>query len=62
MNSSLLISVILTSYNYADYISQAINAILNQSLQPDEFIIIDDASTDNSIEIISLKKNTQLFA
>jgi glycosyltransferase involved in cell wall biosynthesis len=53
MNSSLLISVILTSYNYADYISQAINAILNQSLQPDEFIIIDDASTDNSIEIIN---------
>ncbi|HQP99175.1 MAG TPA: glycosyltransferase [bacterium] len=46
------LSVVLTSYNHSRFLSRAIQAILEQSLSPDEFIIIDDASTDNSVEII----------
>lgn len=46
------ISAVMTSYNYANLLPDAIEAILSQSLQPDELIIIDDASTDNSVEII----------
>jgi len=49
---SPIISVVLTSYNYARLLPRAIEAALDQSLQPDELIIIDDASTDNSLEII----------
>ena len=40
------------NYNHSRYLPQAIEAILGQSRQPDEFIIVDDASTDNSVEII----------
>lgn len=46
------ISVYLTSFNKGKYISQAIDSVLNQSLQASEIIIVDDCSNDNSIEII----------
>jgi len=46
------LSVFLSNYNHAKYVAQAIEAIVTQSRPPDEFIIIDDASTDNSVEII----------
>ncbi len=46
------ISVILPNYNYARYLSQRIETILNQTFSDFELIIIDDASTDSSIEII----------
>ncbi|MBF0487424.1 MAG: glycosyltransferase [Nitrospirae bacterium] len=48
----LTLSVLMPNYNCAMYISEAIESILNQSCPPDEFIICDDASTDNSVEII----------
>ena len=47
-----MISVVMTNYNYAIYLAVAIEAVLNQSMQPKEFIIVDDASTDGSMEII----------
>ena len=46
------LSVVLTNYNYAWCVSRAIEAIVNQSRQPDEFIIQDDGSTDNSVDVI----------
>ncbi len=45
-------SVVMTNYNHSGYISIALDAILSQSYAPIEIIIIDDASTDNSLEIL----------
>ncbi len=47
------ISVIIPSYNHANYIKDAINSVLNQTFQDFELLIGDDNSTDNSIEIIN---------
>lgn len=47
-----LISVIMPSYNGERYIVEAIESILEQSYKNLELIIIEDCSTDNSIEII----------
>ncbi len=47
------ISVIIPNYNHAQYLGRAIAAIFNQTLQPDEVIIVDDCSTDNSVEVLS---------
>ena len=42
----------MPNYNHGKYIGEALNAILSQSYRPVEVIVIDDASTDNSVEII----------
>jgi glycosyltransferase involved in cell wall biosynthesis len=48
------VSVILPNYNHEKYIDQRVESILCQELSDFELIILDDASTDNSVE--SLKK------
>jgi glycosyltransferase involved in cell wall biosynthesis len=47
------ITVVLTSYNHSKYLREAIDSVLNQTFQDFELIIWDDASTDNSWNIIS---------
>ncbi|WP_417289541.1 glycosyltransferase family 2 protein [Corallibacter sp.] len=46
------ISVYITSYNQKDFLREAIDSVLNQTLQPFEIIIVDDASTDGSQDLI----------
>lgn len=48
----MLVSVLMSSYNYERYISEAIESVLNQSFKDLELIIVDDYSTDNSRKII----------
>jgi len=47
------ISVIMPVYNGEKYIDIAIDSILNQTFTNFELILIDDGSTDNSVEIIN---------
>lgn len=46
------ISVLMSVYNDENYITKAIESILSQSFRNFEFIIINDGSTDNSLNII----------
>ena len=46
------VSICVPNYNYGEYIGECIRSLLAQSLVEFELIIVDDASTDNSIEII----------
>lgn len=52
-NKSPLVSVTMPVYNAGLFLREAINSILNQTYKNFELIIVDDASTDNSGEIIS---------
>jgi len=52
MDDARLVSVYITNYNYGKYIEQAVESVLQQSLQDFEIIIIDDGSTDDSPKII----------
>jgi glycosyltransferase involved in cell wall biosynthesis len=47
-----LISVVLPVYNCGLYIEDAINSILNQTIQDFEIIVIDDCSVDNTVKIV----------
>jgi glycosyltransferase involved in cell wall biosynthesis len=49
-----VLSVLLPNYNHARYIPRALRALLDQSRPPEEIIVIDDASTDDSIEAIDV--------
>lgn len=52
------VSVIIPNYNYENYILSRIDSILNQTYPIYELIILDDASTDNSVQVIKEKINT----
>lgn len=43
------VSVIVPNYNYAKYIRQRLESVAAQSLAPYEIIVLDDASTDDSV-------------
>ncbi len=46
------VSIIMTSYNYSEYIAEAIESVIAQTYRNWELIIVDDASSDNSVDII----------
>lgn len=46
------ISVVMAAYNGSDYIIEQLNSIDNQSFNPDEIIVVDDASTDNTVSLV----------
>lgn len=58
-----LVSVVITNYNNQKYIEECLDSILKQTYKDIELILIDDASTDNSDEIIRkwIKKNVNKF-
>jgi teichuronic acid biosynthesis glycosyltransferase TuaG len=53
MSNNELVSIITPSYNTADFIGHTIESVLAQTYQNWEMIIVDDASTDNSSEVIN---------
>lgn len=54
-----LISVVVTCYNHGQYIKDCLESIFNQTYQRIELFVINDGSTDNSLQIIedSLEKS-----
>ncbi len=47
-----LVSVITPMYNSAKFIPQTLESLLYQTMTDFEVIVIDDCSTDNSIEVV----------
>ena len=68
MPSSLSIAVVVVNWNAGDYLKKCIQSLKTQTLKPNRVIVVDNASTDDSInrlgeefgnfEIIKLKENT----
>jgi teichuronic acid biosynthesis glycosyltransferase TuaG len=46
------ISVIIPTYNHGQYIRKALESVIHQTHPADEIIVVDDASKDQSIEVI----------
>lgn len=49
----LLVSVIVPTYNHADFICEAVRSALNQTYDNIEVIVIDNFSQDNTLELLS---------
>lgn len=52
MDSAPLFSVIIPIYNSGLFLNKSVNSVLQQSCDDFELILVDDGSTDNSVEII----------
>ncbi len=52
------ISVVVPSYNQSSFISECLDSILTQTKKPDQIIVVDDKSTDNTKRVLKpyLKK------
>lgn len=48
-----MFSIIIPLYNKANYITKTIQCVLKQTVQSFEIIIVNDSSTDNSLNIVS---------
>jgi glycosyltransferase involved in cell wall biosynthesis len=51
-NATPLVSVITPAYNQAAYLGETIESILNQDYKHIEYIILNDGSTDNTVELL----------
>jgi len=47
-----LVSVIIPTYNRAHCVGEAVQSVLNQTYQFFELIVVDDGSTDNTLEVL----------
>jgi glycosyltransferase involved in cell wall biosynthesis len=47
------VSIVIPNYNYADYVSAAINSVLNQTYSNIEVIVVNNGSTDHSLEVLT---------
>lgn len=53
-------SVIIPTYNRADFIGKTIASVLNQEFEGFELIIVDDGSTDNTKEVVAKFKDSRI--
>lgn len=58
--SSPSLSVVMPTYNAAEYIERSLESILRQSFEDYELIIIDDGSTDGTIELIEKQEDDRI--
>ena len=54
------ISIVMPVYNSSLYLKESIESTLNQTFEDFEFIIVDDGSTDNSLDIIKTYQDKRI--
>jgi glycosyltransferase involved in cell wall biosynthesis len=47
------LAVIITAHNYGQYLDDCLQSVLHQSRRPDEILVVDDASTDDTADVVA---------
>lgn len=57
-----VVSVVFTTYNVEPYVKQSLDSICKQTLKNIQIIVVDDGSTDNTVNIIQeISEKTDVF-
>ena len=59
MAAPVQISVVITSYNYREFVIEAVDSALAQSRPPCEIVVVDDGSSDGSVELLQARYAAQ---
>lgn len=64
-NKKASVSIVMPVYNSYEYLQRSIESVLTQNYEQIEFIVVDDGSTDNSMELVesyaAKHKNIKVF-
>lgn len=55
------VSVIITNYNYGLYVGDAIESVLRQTYRDIEIIVVDDGSSDDSLNVVAAYPDVKLI-
>lgn len=61
MLNNIKFSIIIPTYNYAGYLPDAINSVLDQDYPETEILVIDDASSDNTPDVAKTFKGKIIY-
>lgn len=59
-NQPGLVSIVIPTYNRSSFLQEAIQSVINQTYRPIECIIVDDGSIDNTGEIVSAMRGSDI--
>lgn len=57
---SVMVSVIIPTYNYGRFIKETLDSVMSQTFGDFEVIVINDGSTDNTLEVLSIVHDSRL--
>lgn len=57
MNNRITVAIIIPTYNRAQMVVQTLESVLSQSRPPDEILVVDDGSTDETAEVLAEYKH-----
>jgi glycosyltransferase involved in cell wall biosynthesis len=60
MRERPLVTVVLASYNHARFVEEAVESVLNQTLRDLELVVVDDGSTDGTVERVQAIRDPRL--
>lgn len=55
MPTPVRLSVVITNYNYREFVAEAVDSALAQTRQPLDIVVVDDGSTDGSVEFLQTR-------
>lgn len=60
MDREPLVSIIMTNYNHDNFVGESMESVLKQTYRNFQFIVVDDGSTDRSVEVMQSFQDERL--